>query len=157
MKHLRALALFLLLLPFTAFAGEGKLHVENPWIREAPPTANVMAAYMHLHNKGKDTVVIVGAVSERFELVEIHETVVEDGMARMVPQESLRIPADDHINLEPNGYHLMLIGPNQAIKAGGTVPLTLLFADGSNQALDVPVRKATGDESGHDHHHHHHH
>lgn len=151
MKLLRSILLLLTFQP-SAWAGD-PLHVEDAWVREAPPSAKVLAAYMHLHNMGQETATLTGASCEAVERVEIHQTIVEEGMARMVPQESLQIAPGEHINLEPGGYHLMLISPARRLSAGERVTIRLEFQDGTGQLVDTPVRKGGG---GHEHHHHHH-
>jgi hypothetical protein len=85
--------------------------------------------------------------------------VVEDGMARMLPQESMPIPAGGELVLKPGDYHLMLMRPKSALKAGDEVELSLGFDDGSTMAVTLPVRKASGADHDHmhDHTHHHHH
>jgi periplasmic copper chaperone A len=86
------LRLFLLFaLPFASQAHESTLQVEDAWVREAPPTARVLGMFMQLHNAGSEELVIQGASSPVCERVEIHRTVIEEGVARMIPQEELRL------------------------------------------------------------------
>jgi len=149
----RLLALLLMCLPLPTMAGE--LHLMSPWIREAPPTARVLAGFVMLHNGADRDRRLVGVESEDFERVEMHRTLIENGMARMLPQEALEIPAGGMLSLEPGGYHLMLIGPRRALAEGERVTLTLHFADGEALPVVFEVRKGSGDDMDHSHHHHH--
>ena len=155
MKRLSSLFL-LLVLPLAVQAHESSLRVDDPWIREAPPTARVLGLFMGLHNAGAEELVILGASSPASERVEIHRTVVEDGMARMLPLEELRLAPGERLDLEPGGYHLMLINPHQALRAGDEVRVLIQYDDNHVQAIQAPVRDDRGGDVDHSHHHHHH-
>ena len=77
----------------SAAMADSAVAVESPWIREAPPTSTVLAAYMVLIN-GDDTPRTITRIdSPDFSNSQIHRTVVEDGIAKMVPVEQLPLPA----------------------------------------------------------------
>ncbi len=147
------MGLALLLFSVAAQAGMGVM-VENPWIREAPPTAKAMAGYMVVRNHGSQGRALVAAECPAFGEVMLHRTIMEGGMAKMVHQMKIEIPAGGAVTFEPNGYHIMLMQPKHALRAGDEVPVTLKFADGETMALSFPV-KAGGmggmDHSGMDH------
>ncbi|RRQ20861.1 copper chaperone PCu(A)C [Thiohalobacter thiocyanaticus] len=150
---LQSLFLLCLLGPGPALAAD--LQVEDPWVRAGPPTARVMAGYMTLHNPGASDREIVRVTSPAFERVELHLSRVEDGMARMIPQDALRIPAHGSLELAPGGYHLMLFNPAAPLQPGDKVELTLQDAAGNRLQVSVPVRLPTDGDAGHSHHHHH--
>lgn len=100
------------------------LVVEDGWIREAPPGAMMAAGYARLVNTGKTALTVDGARARGFEGVELHRTVVENGVSRM-RQGRLEIAAGSSAALAPGGWHLMLFGAEHAPKAGETVQLTL--------------------------------
>lgn len=153
MKAVRVTIGSLLLVLAAAIRAEPALEIRDPWIREAPPTARVLAGYLILDNHGETPVIVTGASSPDFESAEIHQTLVEDGMARMLPVEELAIPANEHIALEPGGRHLMLYNPARALRHGDTTVLTIHLEDGSDITVTVPVMRQTGDP-GHHHQHH---
>ncbi len=153
MKHLPTLMIVALCLCAPLQAQEG-LQVENAWVRESAPTARVLGAFMHLHNRGSETLTIRGAQSPQFDSVEIHQTVLENGMARMLPQDSLTLGPDEHMDLKPGGYHLMLIGPKRPFRAGERVEINLDVSEQSMYHLHVEVRKDDGEGDDHTHHHH---
>ena len=70
--------------------------------------------------------------------------------------QGLPLPANEHTELKPGGYHVMLIGLKQPLTAGSRFPLTLKFRHAPEQTVQVEV-KSPSDEAGGDHHHHHHH
>lgn len=133
------------------------LNVGNAWVRQGPPTAQVLAAYMTLENPGTRDIAVIGASSPQFETVEIHRTEIVDGMARMIPQERLTIPAGGSVVLEPGGLHLMLINARQPLPADATVQIELHLDAGGSLKVDAPVRADAGMHEGMDHRHHNHH
>lgn len=126
--------------------------VADPWIRAAPPTARVLAGYMVVENPGTSAVTLVGASSPVAAMVEIHETVVRDGVASMERRPELLVPAGGQLVLEPGGAHLMFMQPSAVPGAGETVPVTLKLADGSTLDVEFAVRDGAA-KPGHDHHH----
>lgn len=151
---LRSLVLLYLLAPVAGVRAD-QLQVEDPWVRAGPPTARVMAGYMILRNNGDTDREIVRVTSPAFARVELHLSRIEDGMARMIPQEALRIPAGGRLELAPGGYHLMLFDPVAPLQPGDAVELTLLDAAGNRLQVSAPVRLPTDGDADHSHHHHH--
>jgi len=118
------------------------------WVREAPPNASAMAGYVTITNNSDKDRTLVFAKSKQFNAVEIHRTIVEDGVAKMRRQEDLPIPAGESLVLEPGSYHLMLMTPKSAYKADDEVTVTVclrLDGDPNNQIEEVdiimPVKK----------------
>ena len=132
------------------------LVISEAWVREGPPTASVLAAYMRIDNPGATDQIITAVSSPRFERVEMHRTEVVEGVARMLPQEQLVVPAGGSITLEPGGLHLMLINPTLPVSAGESVTLRLqLTGDNCTSTTAVVKRDDTGGMEDHSHHHHH--
>ena len=120
-------SLLALLAASAAFAGGAcpGLVVEDAWIREAPPGAMMTAGYARLRNTGKAALTIDGASSEVFGSVELHHTVVEDGLFKMRPGTAFTLPPGERGAFEPGGWHLMLMDPTRPLKSGDRVPLEL--------------------------------
>lgn len=144
----KAVSVFaLMLMASLASAAEGSITVENAWIREAPPGARAMAGYMVVKNHGNSDKVLVGAASDAFGDVMLHRTIVEGGMAKMVHQMAITIPAKGELTFEPNGYHVMLMAPKKPLKAGDKVEITLSFKGGETVKVVHEVRAAPAPES----------
>ena len=116
--------------------------VRDPWIAEAPPGAMAAAAFMLLENDGAEPRSAVGAESAACERIEFHRSEIEGGIARMVEQNSLTVPAGGSLALEPGGTHVMLIRP-VALHAGDRVQITLELDDGEKLAVEAVVRERT--------------
>ncbi len=134
-------ALFLQCLLTLPAMAAGQVVASNPWIREAPPGVSMWAGFVSLKNTSDKPVALVEVSSPAFRMVEMHRSVVENGMARMRQQTSIVIPAGQRVALEPGGYHLMLMQARQPIRAGVSVPITLAFDNGQSLQLTFPVRR----------------
>ncbi len=143
------LALFFLTSTTWAASTHG-IEAHDPWVREAPPTAKVLAAYLQLHNHGDKTHTLVSVESPAFKHIELHRSEEKDGMATMVRVTKIMIPAHGKISFEPGSLHIMLIDPVAPLKAGNKVSLILYFAEGSSLAVSAEVRR--GGAAGMNHH-----
>lgn len=128
-----------LLLLLAACTGSGpSLVAENVEITRPLPGSGMSAAYLELHNSSPEEIRITRVVSPEFAAVELHESLVEDGVARMRPLDSLVVPARGMLLLARGGKHLMLHG---AAPAPDTVSLQF-YADGE---LLLTVTAPVGD------------
>jgi len=150
--YLRTVAFILLLAVTAPASAEAELQVSEPWVREAPPTSRVLAAYLTLVNTSDNTITVTAISSPDFENAEIHRTVIEDGIARMLPVKQLEVPANGQLALEPGGHHLMLLEPRQPLTEGETVTLVIQRNNGEQITTSAPVIRKTGES--HSHHHH---
>jgi hypothetical protein len=116
--------------------------VADAWIREAPPSAKVLAAYMVITNTGKVPVQLSGVDSRDFASVEVHQSIMHNGKMRMMALESLAIAPGKSVVLEPGGYHLMLIGPRKKLQAGDRVVLRLHFDKHEDVLVSAVVKKS---------------
>ncbi|MBF0454145.1 MAG: copper chaperone PCu(A)C [Magnetococcales bacterium] len=134
----------LLLSTLSLPAWAGGIQVEGAWVRAAPPTVQVLAAYMTIKNTGTIGKTIIGAHSPQFAKVEFHETLLRNGMASMVARQSLVIDSGGQVILAPGGYHMMLIAPQRMIRPGDQIDIILTFSDGSALPIAVDVKKGNG-------------
>ena len=118
--------------------------IKDAWVREAPPIAKVMAAYLIIENQTDKQTVLTKISSPTFNRVEIHKNITRNGMATMERQQKLLIPAKGSINMQAQGYHLMLFNPVVKLKAGDTVRFSLKFAGGAAKVVTAKVKRATG-------------
>jgi len=102
------------------------------------PGMQMTAAYLTLTNNTTQAIRITHVVSPNFESVEIHESVLEDGMARMYSLEDVTILAGASIRFEPGAKHLMLLRPTGAIDS-----VVLEFH--ASEAVVLTVSVALGD------------
>jgi periplasmic copper chaperone A len=122
----------------------GSIMVENAWVREAPPGAAASAGYMTVRNMGDKPRALVGANCADFGSTMLHRTVMQDGMAKMIHQMMIEIPAGGSVTFKPNDFHVMLMKPKHALKAGDKVDITLKFKNGESKKVTYQVRAAEG-------------
>lgn len=155
MRYLpRRLLLLAWLFTAAVVADETGLVVREAWIREAPPGASVLAGYLQLENRGSEALVLDALSSRDFGRIELHRTLVEQGLARMLPVGQLEIPAGESVILEPGGMHLMLFNPGRPLLAGDRVDFSIQLVNGASHAFEATVRRGVADEA-HQHHHQH--
>jgi copper(I)-binding protein len=126
----------------TLYADEANLTVANAWISEAPPVSKVMVAYMTINNTGNEAIDITKAESELYSSIEFHETIHENGMARMVRWDELTVPANGSIQLKRGGKHFMLFNPTKPLKAGEKVHIKLTTSNKATKTVLITVKKA---------------
>ncbi|GIX15744.1 MAG: hypothetical protein KatS3mg118_3703 [Paracoccaceae bacterium] len=128
-----ALALALSGMPARA----GEISVTDAYARSANPRSG--AVFMVIRNSGTAER-LVGARTEVARRAELHDHVSENGIMRMVAIEGgIEIPADGVVELKRGGRHVMLMGLVAPLADGDRFPLTLLFADGREITVEVPV------------------
>nr|WP_189691694.1 copper chaperone PCu(A)C [Pseudomonas shirazensis] len=153
-RGLAALALMGMALPALA-----ETSVSDAWVRATVPQQHATGAFMVLTATTDSK--LVGVASPVAKDVQVHEMTMNGEVMGMRQVKSIELPAGKAVSLDPNGYHVMLMGLHEQVKEGTQVPLTLTIEDakGAKQALQVqaPVRGLTADGStgGHEHAHQH--
>ena len=118
------------------------IEAHDYWARAAMQDGNG-AVYMLLHNHTEADDELTGVSSDVGTAAEIHLSQIKaDGTMEMTRQESIPLPVDVELELKPGGYHIMLIGLKQDLKAGNEISLTLHFKNHANINLTVPVLDA---------------
>ena len=100
------------------------------------PGMQMAAGYLTLTNYTSRPITITEVTSPQFGRVEMHESVIEDGVARMVELEGLALPTAASVVFEPGGKHLMLMQPADDLDA-----VTLEFHAGNAVVLTVHVER----------------
>ncbi len=99
------------------------------------PGQEAAAAYLVLHNRGATPLVIANVTSPEFASVAMHATVFGDGIAEMIPLDSIMVAESSDVEFSAGGRHLMLSDPLQAFAPGDEV--TLEFHYGGDRPLVV--------------------
>lgn len=123
-----------------------QVQVTDPWVRATVPQQQATGAFMRLTSPVAARLVEVRSPAAR--IVEIHEMSMQDNVMRMRAMAAgLELPAGAAVNLQPGGYHVMLIDLVKPLKEGETVPLTLVVEgkDKRRETIEVqaPVRPLT--------------
>ena len=127
----------------SAHAADGGLTVTDQWMRLVIPSRPA-AGYFTLSNGTGKALALVGAKSPACGMLMLHQSVHQGGQDRMTMMKSVPVPAHGTVKFAPGGYHLMCTSPSKDVTPGRSVPVTLLFEDGSSITASFPVRGATG-------------
>lgn len=103
-------------------------------IARPTPDSKMAAGYLALRNNSKETITITAVTSPNYASVEMHETIIEDGVSRMRPVDAITIPPGRVFYFKRGGKHLMLMQP-----VGESTSVTLEFRAGDEVALSVTV------------------
>ncbi|TDV37473.1 hypothetical protein EDF87_1259 [Pseudomonas helmanticensis] len=151
LNHIKRAVIGLSLLGL-AFQATAATKVDDAWVRATVPTQSASGAFMTL-TADSDSKLLSVATSVA-KIVQIHEMTMNGDVMKMGEVKSVDLPAGKAVKLDPNGYHVMLMGLTAQLKEGETVPLTLTVenAKGEKETIEVkaPVRALTNME-GHDH------
>jgi copper(I)-binding protein len=114
--------------------------VENAFARATPPDAINSAAFMTIHNDGKEAIKLVSASSSASDVVELHNHEMHMGMMRMRQVEAIEIAGHGSTELKPGGLHVMLFGLKEPLREGTHIKVDLRFSNGDTQFLSIPVK-----------------
>ncbi|EJE51442.1 hypothetical protein PMI14_03899 [Acidovorax sp. CF316] len=158
MHSIPRLASLAIALASLAGTAQAQVTVKDAWVRATVPQQQATGAFMQL-SAARDTR-LVAASSPLTQAVEVHEMAMQDNVMRMRQVPGVDLPAGKPVELKPGGYHVMLMDLKQQVKAGDTVPITLVFEgkDGKREsvAIQAPVRplNATAAPAAHGEHKH---
>ena len=123
-----------------ALAGSGDVVVAGAWARASIGVKRPGTAYMTIRNTGEEPVTLTGLATPLAMMPEIHESRTDaQGISSMTPAGRITIAPGDSVALEPGGLHAMLMGLQAPMTEGETFPLTLLFEDGGQTIVEVPI------------------
>jgi periplasmic copper chaperone A len=134
-------AVLVALLSVSAASWSCPLQVRAAWIREPPPGMTTLAGYALLTNTGSSPVTLQELRSALFARIQMHETMLHQGMAMMMPLTSLNITPGATVRFEPDGKHFMLIDPKRVLHAGEQVPIELIDGNGCTTTATFVVSK----------------
>jgi copper(I)-binding protein len=99
-----------------AGCGEARppLVVSDVVITAGMPGMKMSAGYLTFANNSDQPIAITSVTSPQFDSVEMHETLIENDIARMREIPELAIPAHGSVVFERGGKHLMLMNPTGA-------------------------------------------
>lgn len=96
----------------------------------AMPGQPAGVAYFSLANATGSAITLRRVTSPEYGRVEMHTTLIDDGVARMMALDSLTIAGNSGIAFAPGGPHLMLLEPVNGLDIGDVVTLQFHFDQG---------------------------
>jgi periplasmic copper chaperone A len=126
------------------------MEISNAWARPALQDGNG-AVYFMLQNHSAFGDELTGVSAEAAQAVEMHESKMDGDVMQMRQIPSLAIRGKESIQFGPGGYHVMLVGLKQGLKAGDEIQITLHFKNHEDLRVTVPVQETAPDGSQSDH------
>ena len=121
----------------------GALTIEHPWSRATPPGAKVAAGYFVVSNSGTAPDRLVSATAEVSDKVEIHQSLMQEGVATMRPVPGgVEVPAGGSVAFKPDSFHLMMTRLKHPLKQKDHVPGALVFEKAGRVAVEFAVEAA---------------
>jgi copper(I)-binding protein len=111
--------------------------VDDAWVRTTVQGQPTSGAFMRITADTDSKLLSVRSPVARD--VQIHQMSMTDDVMRMGPVDSVSLPAGKAVSLDPDGYHVMLMGLTGAIKEGDQVPLTLTIENDKGVREEVQV------------------
>ena len=129
-----------LLLALSSASALAQTAAVDPWVRGTVAQQKATGAFVQLTSKQGGR--LVSASSPAAGWVEIHEMAMDGDVMKMRAVSGLDLPAGKAVALKPGGFHIMLFDLKRALKAGDTVPLTLVIegADKQRETLEIKAR-----------------
>ena len=137
-------SLFASLLLFVAAVVQAQntapVSVKDAWVRATVPSQKTTGAFMQLSAAAGSRLVAVRSPAAGS--VEIHEMAMVDNVMKMRALPGIDLPPGKTVELKSGGYHVMLINLKSPVRAGGSVPLTLVFEGKDRKRQSVEVKAA---------------
>ena len=124
-----ALAFLALASPALAESHLPAIVIHDAVIFETTPVAKAAAGYLTITNDSDAPYTLTG-IEAGFPRAELHESVMENDVMRMVPRpEGFDIAPGETLSLERGGRHIMFMGLDTQLTDGTEIPATLIFSD----------------------------
>ena len=120
------------------------LTISNVVVLEPMPGMSVAAGYLVLENHSDQPITIEKITSPQFASIEMHETIILDGVARMASLSSLIVDRQSNVVFEPGGKHLMMFASSSDITPG--LPVTIEFHNDIRGLLIVATTVSSRDD-----------
>ena len=130
-----------------------RITVSNPHLVVFGKNAKSGAGYFVFSNKNSDPV-ILKKVTADFGKAMLHETDVDKkGVAKMKHLESLAVPGNGSLKLEPGGTHIMFMNISIGLDESSKYPVTLVFEEQGSLDIDLELKSANKSQKAHKHNH----
>ena len=113
------------------------VRVFDAWARATILASRPGAAYLTIESAAKDR--LLGLTTPVAGHVMIHAVEKDGDISRMKHIETLELPAGQRVTLAPGGMHLMLMGLQDKLSEGTTLPMTLSFENAGEITVEGSV------------------
>lgn len=122
-------------------AADDAVTITDAWSRTTPPGTTVGAVYFTATSDGDDALVGAAVDATIAATATLHMTATDgSGGTSMEALDSLAVPADGELVLEPTGNHVMLVDLAGPLEEGDSFDLTLTLETAGDETVTVEVR-----------------
>ena len=118
-------------------AALAQVSVTDAWARATVAQQKTAGVFMNV--KSATAARLVGVRTPAAASAEVHEMQMQGQAMSMHRVDGVNLPAGQEVRFGPGGYHVMLFGLKQQLKAGDSVPLTLVVENGAKKREEVKV------------------
>lgn len=127
------------------------IEITHGYVRETIPGTTISAAYMEIKNTTNKPIQLLSVSSNVSQRIELHEHSMSDGMMKMRQVDSILVPANDRVVLQPSGFHVMIFDLHTPLKQGQELAFLFTFDEQLTVAVNLPVKSIKQRQS-HQHH-----
>jgi len=120
------------------------LTISNVVVLEPVPGTSIAVGYLLLKNHSNQPITIEKITSPQLARIEMHETVILNGIARMLPLASVIVDRQSEVVFERGGKHLMMFPSSLDIAPG--MPVSIEFHNDDHGLLIVATTVSSRDE-----------
>lgn len=135
MKLITSFVPILIFLISPLFANE--INIKNAYLKYNTGSNSVI--YLNISNQSNQDVKLIQAKSNIADRVELYDMMSTESGKKMVLVSAIPVPKKSNVTLSPNGYHIMIFGIKSPLKLKEMIPLRLIFADGNELDIKIPV------------------
>jgi periplasmic copper chaperone A len=99
------------------------------------------AVYFRMRNPAPSALVIYGVEIDVAGDATMHQSMDHNGMASMMKQDSVIVPANDSVDFAERGLHVMASNLHTSLAVGDTVVMRVLVRPARVDTVRVPVRE----------------
>lgn len=142
----RLATLLLTVIVVAGCSSSAEIGIDDGWARTSAGMQNAGAAYMTITGGEADDKLISVSVPDSIAgMAQIHETTMADDgsgnqMMSMEQVPEIAIPAGSEVNLEPGGYHVMMMNLTNSLVEGQEFVVTLTFETAGDIEVSVTVK-----------------
>ena len=104
---------------FRLVADTSAIALDHAWARATAGASTTGAVYFTVTNAaGGQPDRLVGVNTPAAATAELHETIDDKGVMKMRPVPSIALNPGASVTLKPGGYHVMMMGVKQPLRAG---------------------------------------
>lgn len=128
------------LLCLAAGGAHAQVQVKEAWVRATVAQQTATGAFMQLRSPADAR--LISASSPVAGAVELHEMSMVGNVMKMRAVPGIELPAGKAVDLQPGGFHMMLIKLRSQMKEGDRVSITLVVegTDRKRQTLEVEAQ-----------------